>query len=376
MPVHDWTMTSAATSKTGASGPDVADLLHRLVDGLTGLRHDGRFDEPNLDGSPGDYVSFDSWEWPQGVGLYGLFRLWEQTGDARYRAVLETWYDRRIADGLPPVNVNTTAPLLALALLWDRTRVPRWQPVLDDWADRVLTGLPRTPEQGFQHIVSDGTNPDEVWVDTLFMVVLFLAAYGRATGRADLAEEALRQVLLHIRLLADRDSGLWFHGWTFRGRHNFARARWGRGNAWALAALMDYLAFSDVPGGVRAYLTDCLTSHAEALMAAQDADGGWHTLLDDPGSYVEMSATAGIAYGLLRGARRGLFPAPARAAGLRGLDLVMRSIDQNGVLQNVSYGTRMGHDLQFYRDIPLHPTGYGQALALLLLGEALHHAAP
>ena len=40
---------------------------------------------------------------------------------------------------------------------------------------------------------------------------------------------------------------------------------------------------------------------------------------------------------------------------------------------NVSYGTRMGHDLQFYRDIPIQPTGYGQALAILCLSEALRH---
>jgi unsaturated rhamnogalacturonyl hydrolase len=30
----------------------------------------------------------------------------------------------------------------------------------------------------------------------------------------------------------------------------------------------------------------------------------------------------------------------------------------------------MGHDLQFYRDIPIQPTGYGQALAILCLVEA------
>jgi unsaturated rhamnogalacturonyl hydrolase len=31
----------------------------------------------------------------------------------------------------------------------------------------------------------------------------------------------------------------------------------------------------------------------------------------------------------------------------------------------------MGHDLQFYRDIPIQPTGYGQALAILCLTEGL-----
>ena len=33
--------------------------LNLLVQGMTGLRHDGRFDEPNLDGTAGDYISFD-----------------------------------------------------------------------------------------------------------------------------------------------------------------------------------------------------------------------------------------------------------------------------------------------------------------------------
>lgn len=43
------------------------------------------------------------------------------------------------------------------------------------------------------------------------------------------------------------------------------------------------------------------------------------------------------------------------------------------MVKQVSYGTRMGHDLQFYRDIPIHPTGYGQSMALLCLVEALQH---
>jgi unsaturated rhamnogalacturonyl hydrolase len=51
----------------------------------------------------------------------------------------------------------------------------------------------------------------------------------------------------------------------------------------------------------------------------------------------------------------------------------MDNIDETGAVLNVSYGTRMGHDLQFYKDIPIQPTGYGQALAILCLSEALEH---
>ncbi|MBF9233942.1 beta-galactosidase BglB [Microvirga alba] len=348
--------------------------LDRLVEGMVALRHDGTFHEPNLDGSPGDYISFDGWEWPQGVGLYGLVRYWEFTGADHHRALVEAWYERQLQRKLPLPNVNTTAPMLALSILWGRTRDERWRPALENWASLVMDSLPRTEEQGFQHIVSDSINPGELWDDTLFMVALFLASYGRGAGRPELVEEAVRQFLLHAHYLADTETGLWFHGWTFEGRHNFARARWARGNAWITAGLLDFIELGGIEGGVKDFLLGCLRSQAEALLKHQHASGGWHTLIDDPGSYLETSATAGFGYGLLKAARLGILGEDARVAGLKALEFVLANIDQGGTVQNVSYGTRMGRDLQFYRDIPIQPTAYGQALAILLLAEAVRHA--
>jgi unsaturated rhamnogalacturonyl hydrolase len=347
--------------------------LAGLVAGMTGLRHDGRFHEPNLDGTPGDYVSFDSWEWPQGVGLYGLVRLWDRTGDERLLRTIEAWYDRRIAAGLPAMNVNTTAPLLALSELWRRRRQPRFERILGDWAARVMAAMPRTPEGGFQHNVSDRVNDDELWDDTLFMVALFLASWGQASGERRFVDEAERQFLVHARYLADPASGLWFHGWTFDERHNFARALWGRGNAWITVGILDLLELAQIAPSVRAYLLGVLEAQIAALLRLQAPSGAWHTLLDDPSSYEEISATAGFGYGLMKAARLGIGPSECRAAGLRALEAVLASIDRDGMVANVSYGTRMGRDLQFYRDIPIHPTGYGQALAILCLTEGLRH---
>ncbi len=349
--------------------------LRALVDGTTALRHDGRFDEPNLDGSAGDYISFHSWEWPQGVALYGLVRLWMQSGDPALQRLIEDWYAARIAEGLPALNINTTAPMLALSLLWRETRDPRWEPVLRDWADRVVAEAPRTVEGAFQHDVSDRLNHHELWDDTLFMAALFLAVYGSAARRDDLVDEAIGQFLVHARYLADRSTGLWFHGWTFEGRHNFAQARWARGNAWITAAVLDLLEFSEVPRAVERHLLGILNAQVEALLRCQAASGAWHTLLDDPSSYQEISATAGFGYGLLKGARLGVGDERWRSAGMKALGAVLVNIE-NGTVQNVSYGTRMGHDLEFYRNIPIQPTGYGQALAILCLGEGLHHATP
>ena len=354
-------------------GPRLRDTLGLLVNGLVGLRDEGRFDEPNLDGTRGDYISFESWEWPQGVGLYGLVRLWRDGGDPGLRSILEDWYARAMERGLPPHNVNTTAPMLALTLLWDRTRDDRWRDALDNWSDRVIAEAPRTPEGGFQHDVSDKVNEGELWDDTIFMMGLFLAAYGEASGRRALVDEAERQVLVHTRYLADPETGLWFHGWSFPRRDNFAHARWARGNAWITAALADLPELCTLSASVGLFLEGVLSAQAQALMPLQTEDGAWRTLLDDPGSYRETSATAGIAYGLMKAGRQGRLPEAARQAGLRALAYVLGQIDDGGTVQGVSYGTRMGHDLQFYRDIPIQPTGYGQSLAILCLTEALHH---
>ncbi|MBX3530158.1 MAG: glycoside hydrolase family 88 protein [Rhizobiaceae bacterium] len=356
------------------SGRQIGSLLDRLVSGLIGLRDEGRYDEPNLDGSAGDYISFDSWEWPQGVGLYGLVRLWQHNRDPRLLETLEDWYASRLAAGLPKMNINTTAPMLALSILWAETRDPRWEKPLADWAERAVRDMPRTPEGGFQHDVSDKVNDDELWDDTLFMAALFLAAYGRAAGRQDYVDEAVRQFLVHTRFLADTKTGLWFHGWTFAGRHNFARALWARGNAWVTVCILDLIEMGGVPEPVEKFLLGVFEAQVETLLKLQAASGAWHTLLDDPSSYEELSATAGFGYGLMKAARLGLGPKECGAAGRRALDAVIANIGPDGVLANVSYGTRMGHDLQHYRDIPIQPTGYGQALAIICLTEGLIHA--
>ncbi|MFZ2099312.1 MAG: glycoside hydrolase family 88 protein [Oricola sp.] len=355
------------------SADHVRTTLSRLVAGMSCLRADGRFHEPNLDGTPGDYVSFDRWEWPQGVGLYGLVKLWLVNGDDRLLAMIEDWYDRRIADGLPPMNVNTTAPMLALSEMWRRCRQPRFERVLADWAESVVRTMPRTPEGGFQHNVSDRINDDELWDDTLFMVALFLASFGQATGERRFVEEAERQFLVHCRYLADPHSGLWYHGWTFRGRHNFARALWGRGNAWITVGILDLMELAEISPAPRAFLLGVLETQIEKLLELQAPSGAWRTLLDDPESYEEISATAGFGYALMKAARSGIGPAACGPAGLRALRAVLANVDADGIVANVSYGTRMGHDLQFYRDIPIQPTGYGQALAILCLSEGLEH---
>ena len=323
------------------------------------------------EGSFGDHMSLDTWEWPQGVAVYAMMKIHQATGDPQLLADLEAWYARHLSQGLPVRNINTTAPMLTMTLLYEETRDERYRPLIADWAEWVMTGLPRTEEGGFQHITSHEPNPGQLWDDTLFMTVLFLYRAGVALNRPDWCAEARYQFLLHIKYLHDPVTGLWFHGWTFQGRHHFGRAFWARGNSWFTCGGIDFVEWLDEDDPVRCMVLNTWREQCLALCDLQDEQTGlWHTLLNHADSYLETSASAAIAYGLLKGVRLGLLPESCRAHADKALQGVLAAIAEDGTVGGVSYGTPVGDTEDFYRTIPIQPTAYGQGLTFLMLTEA------
>lgn len=319
-----------------------------------------------------DIRRYQHWEWTQGVGLYGLFRLYEKTGDARYMGILTAFFDQQLLIGFPALNVNTIAPFYAMALVGEALNAEKYLSPCREAASQIMTSFPRTQEGGFQHMTSDTLNDQELWVDTLFMTVLFLAKMGILEGRQEYLIEAEKQFMLHTRYLSDPETGLWYHGWTFNGRHNFAKAFWGRGNCWVTIAITEFLCMADCTPDVSNRLTAALLAQAKSLRRCQDESGMWHTLIDDPTSYEESSATCGFGYGLMRGVRMGLLPETYEETARRALAPILRYIGEDGALSQVSYGTPMGRESKdFYKQIPLRPMPYGQALAMLFLNECL-----
>lgn len=76
---------------------------------------------------------------------------------------------------------------------------------------------------------------------------------GRIRGNKEYIEEAQYQFLLHVKYLTDKKTGMWFHGWTFDGHHNFAEALWGRGNCWITMAIPEFLDMVECPTAVRRF---------------------------------------------------------------------------------------------------------------------------
>jgi len=356
----------------GAERADWLDCMRRVITNLVNIKDvDGSFLLRLEDGRVIDTKSWHGWEWTQGVGLYGIWKVWQTTGDAQAWKIMVDWFDARFAEGSPSRNINTVAPFLTLAHLYERTGNPAYEPYLDTWGQWVYDGLPRTEEGGFQHIVYNSVNHQQLWDDTLMMSVLPLAKIGLVLKRPHYVEEAKRQFLVHTKYLADPATGLWFHGWAFEGRHHFARARWARGNSWVTIAIPEFIELLDLPPGdaLRMFLIETLAAQVKALAPLQTANGMWRTILDDESSYEEAAATAGFAYGILKAVRKGYLSKDYEALGQRAARAVRAHVNEAGELTQVSFGTPVFNSIQEYKDIPLTSMPYGQAMALLALGE-------
>lgn len=323
----------------------------------------------------------EEWDWPQGVGIYGLMRLQRAGGDEhRFDAFLKEWFERNVEEGLPSKNINTTAPLLTLADFCVQWEDPQYEELCIDRAEWLMNGLPKTRDGGFQHVTSaigdrNGVimNEGELWLDTLFMAVLFLARMGVKYDRMDWIEEAERQFLIHIKYLYEKKNGLFYHGWSFQRMDNFGGIFWCRGNSWFTYGVMAFLEILEdkIDGGVRQYLVDTFKAQASALLKLQGEDGLWHTVLTDADSYGEVSGTAAIAAGLLKGIKMGLLSGRYKSCVERALQAICKNVDEDGTVLNVSAGTGMGMDADHYKNIIRAPMAYGQSLALLALTEAL-----
>lgn len=331
------------------------------------IRTNSHKDETQL----ADHLTLENWEWPTGIALYTFWRIHEKSSSPEFHDFLVSWFDDKLATLKPHRNVNTVAPLLALTYLYEDDPRPQWKAVMEDWVDWVMHDMPRTNYGGFQHMTVLEYNEQQLWDDTLFMTVLFLARAGIIFNRPELVEESKRQFLVHVKFLQDPGTGLFYHGWTFKEMNNFGAIFWARGNSWFTSGAVEFLELCGASDGVGMFLKDCLADQVQALVRLQRKDGLFCTVLDDADSYAETSATANIAYALLKGIRLGYIDARYAQNAQAAVDAVIAQIGADGTVGGVSYGTGMGMNKEHYTSIAITPTGYGQGLTLLMLSELI-----
>lgn len=312
-----------------------------------------------------------TWDWPCGVAYYGVCEAYRSTGNEAYRTLLKERVDEYIALGLPDWTVNTCAMGHCLLTLYEETGEDVYWNIALSKIDYLRHKALRFADNVLQHTVSVNNDfPEQAWADTLFMAAFFMLRVGVIAQDDALVYDALHQYDWHIRYLQDAYTGLWYHGYNHLQKDHMSGFFWARANAWAAYTMSQvkvrlpkpylYPPFMDI---------DCsLRDQLAGLKALQTEEGLWRTVLDDPQSYEELSASCGIAAAMLVNGNP-LHTRYARAA-CQG---ILRHITQDGRVLHVSGGTAVMNDLEGYRKISRDwIQGWGQGLALAFLTAALN----
>jgi len=312
-----------------------------------------------------------TWDWPCGVAYYGISKAYEKTGDEWFLEEMKARVDEYISIGLPKVwTVNICAMGHCLITLYQATGDDRYKEILMSKIDYIRNGALRFGDHVLQHTVSaDNDFPEQAWADTLFMAAYLLLRTGVMLQDAQMIDDALNQYYWHIKYLQDPATGLWYHGYNNITGDHMSGIYWGRANAWAAYTMSQvqsvlpkaylYPKYMDIAGALNEQLS--------ALKLLQTENGLWRTVLDDPQSYEEISASAGIAAAMI--AKGNPLHRKYINKAIRG---ILDNISPDGRVLNVSGGTAVMENLDGYRGISRDwIQGWGQGLALAFLALLL-----
>lgn len=311
-----------------------------------------------------------TWDWPCGVAYYGVCRAYEATGKQEYLDLVKARVDEYMELGLPDWTVNTCAMGHCLLALFEATGEQKYWEIIESKIDFLRHKSLRFGDGVLQHVVSTGNDfPEQAWADTLFMAAYFMLRVGVHEKDEELINDALNQYYWHIRYLQDPASGLWYHGYDNLSGGHMSGVYWGRANAWAaytmsrVGAVLPkaylYPQFMDVSGA--------LAEQLAGIKLLQTENALWRTVLDDPESYEEVSASCGIAAAMAEAGN----PLHRKYVD-KFLTELPKHITPEGRVLHVSAGTAIMNTKEDYRRISRDwPQGWGQGLALAVLASVL-----
>ncbi|MEJ1965189.1 MAG: glycoside hydrolase family 88 protein [Gammaproteobacteria bacterium] len=168
---------------------------------------------------------------------------------------------------------------------------------------RYIQMVKKAADLGFE---ADGSMKESMpfhdqYSDSLYMGTVIAAQAGALTGERKYFDLAARHVAFMQKLVL-RPDGLY--------RHSPAtEAAWARGNAFPAIGLA--LALPEFPKDHPDFprLLGDFQAHMATLARFQNRDGLWRNVVDYPGAYAEVSATAMIGFAMLQGVNHGWLPA-------------------------------------------------------------------
>ena len=184
-------------------------------------------------------------------------------------------------------------------------------------------------------------NKDALFVDCVLAVTPFLLYQGLNEGNTEYVDYAAWMALKTYEDLHDTESGLVNQArairWMPEGQ--VTEDCWSRGNGWLAMGLAALLRDLPKDNRYRSDIERISKDFFEAVIRWQDEDGLWHQEMTWHDSYVEISGTGLLLYGIGRAIEAGVLDrATALPAFKKGIEGMLRYVDADGNVCNTCSG--------------------------------------
>jgi unsaturated rhamnogalacturonyl hydrolase len=312
-----------------AQGASDSDPSHNQKTQKTGIAWSVRMADSCLKQWPS---LSDRWCYEAGVVLKGIEQVWLDTGNKKHFEYIKcnieqfvkpdgdiSTYDIQNYD-LDQINTGKL-----LFRLYQETGDKRYRQALHLLIEQ-LKAQPRTSEGGFWY---KKNFPYQVWLDGIYMSAPFIAQYAGSFDAPGGFNDAAHQILLIERHTCDPVTGLYYHAWDESKMQKWANPHtgcsphfWGRAMGWYAMAIVDVLDFLPVSHQARGRIVTIFERMIHALVLVQARDTSlWHQVLDRggcEGNYTEASASCMFVYALAKGIRKGYLASKYLEAAQRG----------------------------------------------------------
>ena len=202
------------------------------------------------------------------------------------------------------------------------------------------------------------------WTDDMFMATSLLARVADRSGDARYPRVIGRLLTAYAERL-QRPDGIFVHSLV----GPFA---WGRGNGFAALGLAEALTYMPEDWSDRTMILDIYRRQMRALVTHQSDDGSWRQVVDEPGSYRELTVTATTVTAMSRGIRLGWLDREEFLPVVeRGWQAIVARVGNDGTVSDVCVSTGARSTREYYLERPiLHGADdRGGGLALLAAVE-------
>lgn len=265
-----------------------------------------------------DNFPYRSWSYPQGLMLMGFIRLYEDTGEQKYRDYVLKYADFHVApDGsmyrFTGESMDDMMSGAVIAWAWHETGLRRYRKACDLILSQ-FESYPRNCKGGFWH---GRGNTGEMWVDGVFMGGMFLIHYGTFVGKQ---EACFAEVLRQLDVIYDcchKRGGLLVHAWSENPQVPWAdpvtgRSSdvWSEGLGWYALILAETLRL--MPEGLegKKRIASRLEELLNTLTQLQDPKSGlFYQVVDKgeaAGNWTDTSGSAMFLYAFAQAVRLGI----------------------------------------------------------------------